>query len=144
MTFNQRLNRRQILQRMVCAGATGLLSGIGIDANAATGYSGKLLVNLQLMGALDVTSFADPKINVAGKPVINNWAVTAGVQKAGNISYAPFAQNAVFFNKYYRDILVINGVDAQTNSHTVGVLHNWSGRNSEGFPSLTALFAAVN
>ena len=39
-------------------------------------------------------------------------------------------------------MLVINGVDAQTNSHTTGVLHNWSGRNAEGFPSLTALFAA--
>ena len=27
-------------------------------------------------------------------------------------------------------MLVINGVDAQTNSHTTGVLHNWSGRNA--------------
>ena len=39
-------------------------------------------------------------------------------------------------------MLVINGIDAQTNSHTTGVLHNWSGRNAEGFPSITALFAA--
>ena len=39
-------------------------------------------------------------------------------------------------------MLVINGVDAQTNSHTVGVVHNWSGRNSEGYPTTTALLAA--
>ena len=39
-------------------------------------------------------------------------------------------------------MLVINGVDAQTNSHTTGVIHNWSGRNSLGYPTLTALFAA--
>ena len=39
---------------------------------------------------------------------------------------------------------VINGVDAQTNSHSTGVLHNWSGKNSEGFPSITAMFAAHN
>ena len=39
-------------------------------------------------------------------------------------------------------MLVINGVDAQTNSHTVGIVHNWSGRNSEGYPSTTALLAA--
>ena len=39
-------------------------------------------------------------------------------------------------------MLVINGVDAQTNSHTVGVVHNWSGRNSEGYPATTALLAA--
>ena len=39
-------------------------------------------------------------------------------------------------------MLVINGVDAQTNSHTTGVVHNWSGRAAEGYPTLTALLAA--
>ena len=39
-------------------------------------------------------------------------------------------------------MLVINGVDAQTNSHTVGIVHNWSGRNSEGYPAMSALLAA--
>jgi uncharacterized protein (DUF1501 family) len=144
MTRFHAYNRRQVLRSLIGAGATGLLTGLGGTARAAAGYGGKLLVNLQLDGALDVTSFADPKTNVAGKPLINHWATTAEVQQAGNIRYAPFAQNAAFFSRYYRDMLVINGVDAQTNSHTVGVLHNWSGRNSEGYPSLTALFAAVH
>ena len=39
-------------------------------------------------------------------------------------------------------MLVINGVDAQTNSHSAGIVHNWSGRVSEGYPSMTALLAA--
>ena len=39
-------------------------------------------------------------------------------------------------------MLVINGVDAQTNSHTAGIIHNWSGRISEGYPATTALLAA--
>ena len=60
------------------------------------------------------------------------------IRQAGNIAYAPFARNAAFFEKYHRRMLVINGVDAQTNSHTVGVVHNWSGRNSEGYPTTTA------
>ncbi len=47
-----------------------------------------------------------------------------------------------FFEKYYQHMLVINGVDAQTNSHTVGIVHNWSGRNSDGYPTLSALLAA--
>lgn len=137
--------RRHFLQGLASAGAVGMLAGIGSHASGATNtYNGKFLINVQLMGALDVTSFIDPKTNVPGKPVINNWAASAEAQKAGNISYAPYAENAKFFDKYYRDILVINGVDAQTNSHTVGVLHNWSGRNTEGFPSLTALFAGIN
>jgi len=38
---------------------------------------------------------------------------------------------------------VINGVDAQTNSHDAGVIHNWSGRLSPGLPSFSALVAAT-
>ena len=144
MTHTNRHARRKFLQGLACAGAAGMVCGVSSRALAATTYTGKLLVNLQLTGAMDVTSFTDPKVNIAGKPVINNWASNAAVAKAGNIAYAPFAANAAFFNKYYRDMLVINGVDAQTNSHTLGVLHNWSGRNTQGFPTLTALFAAAN
>ncbi|MGV3593133.1 MAG: hypothetical protein ACO1PZ_15710, partial [Gammaproteobacteria bacterium] len=136
--------RRSVLRSLLQAGAAGMLSGLGGTATAASTYGGTLLVNLQLVGALDVTSFADPKMNVAGRAPINEWARTAEIRQAGNIRYAPFAQNAAFFDRYYRDMLVINGIDAQTNSHTTGVLHNWSGRNSEGYPTLTALFAAAN
>lgn len=145
MTMNNSNNsRRQFLQRLAWAGAGGLMAGIGSPAAHAATYSGKFVINVQLTGALDVTSFGDPKTNVTGKPIINNWASTASAGIAGNVAYATFASNAAFFDKYYRDILLINGVDAQTNSHTVGVLHNWSGRNSEGYPTLTALFAAVH
>lgn len=136
--------RRSVLRSLLQAGAAGMLTGLGGTAMAASTYGGTLLVNLQLVGALDVTSFADPKMNVAGRPPINEWARAAEIRQAGNIRYAPFARNAAFFDRYYRDMLVINGIDAQTNSHTTGVLHNWSGRNSEGYPTLTALFAAAN
>ncbi|MES2605506.1 MAG: DUF1501 domain-containing protein [Pseudomonadota bacterium] len=136
--------RRHFLQSLSLAAAGGMLAGVsGHAVGASSSYTGKFLINVQLLGGLDVTSFADPKINTSGKPIINNWATTAGILQAGNIQYAPYADNARFFDKYYKDILVINGIDAQTNSHSVGVLHNGSGRNTEGFPSLTALFAAA-
>ena len=93
-------------------------------------------------GGWDPTSFCDPKANTPGEPVINHWAERDEIRQAGNIAYAPFAHNAAFFEKYHRRMLVINGVDAQTNSHTVGVVHNWSGRNSEGYPTTTALLAS--
>jgi uncharacterized protein (DUF1501 family) len=134
--------RRFFLQGLASAAAAGVLAGVSSSASAQSAYTGKFLINIQLAGALDVTSFGDPKTNVGGK-IINNWATTNEVKQAGNIPYAPFAENAKFFDKYYQDILMINGVDAQTNSHTVGVLHNWSGRNAEGFPTLTALFAGA-
>ena len=112
-------------------------------ANAAS-YRGKFFVFVQADGGWDPTSFCDPKTNTAGEPLINHWAESAEIHQAGSIRYAPFARNEAFFSKYYRRMLVINGVDAQTNSHSTGIVHNWSGRISEGYPTTTALLAAQN
>ncbi|MBE1298612.1 MAG: DUF1501 domain-containing protein [Alteromonadaceae bacterium] len=138
------MDRRNFIK---AAGISSLVSTLPASFQlyaAPEDYTGKFLINVQAEGGWDVTSFCDPKTNTAGEPEINHWARNAEIQQAGNLLYAPFAANAAFFDKYYRDILIINGVDAQTNSHTAGVIHNMSGRISEGFPSLTALFAAQN
>ena len=124
--------------------ATGVASGFRIPFANATDYAGKLFVFVQADGGWDPTSFCDPKTNTSGERKINNWADEGEIQEAGNIRYAPFANNQAFFDKYYQRMLVINGVDAQTNSHTAGIVHNWSGRISEGFPTTTALLAARN
>jgi len=137
------MHRRKFIKTLACAGGLTAFSGIAPSLLAQSTYNGKLLIAVQLNGGVDVTSFCDPKMNVAGEREINRWARSAETLQAGNISYAPFADNQRFFEKYYSDMLVINGVDAQTNSHTVGEVNNWSGRNSEGFPSLTSMMAAV-
>jgi len=111
---------------------------------APADYTGKLVVTLQAEGGWDVSSICDPKMNVPNEEQINHWAINGETQEAGSIRYAPFANNAAFFDKYYNDMLVINGIDSQTNSHSAGVTHNWSGRISTGYPTLTALFAAAN
>ena len=133
------MNRRNFCKGLLAAGAS---AGFRLPLANAADYGGKLFVFVQADGGWDPTSFCDPKTNTPGEPVINHWASSAGVQQAGNISYAPFANNRAFFQKYYRRMLVINGVDAQTNSHTAGIIHNWSGRISEGYPTTTALLAA--
>lgn len=126
-------------------GAGGLSVGVPrLYAAPHQGYSGRLLVTVQCGGGWDVTSFCDPKTNQPGEKEITQWSNSSEIQTAGNIQYAPFANNQSFFETHYQDMLVINGIDMQTNSHTTGVLHSWSGRNSEGFPALTAMFAANN
>jgi len=107
-------------------------------------YEGTLLVTLQLDGGVDVTQLCDPKVNVAGEPKINHWADQLDPGQVGNLLYAPIANNAEFFERFGPDMLVINGVDSQTNSHETGKLYNWTGSNAEGKPSLSALFAAVH
>lgn len=138
------MDRRSFLKSI---GLTSLVATLPTSFklySAPNDYTGKLLITVQAEGGWDVTSFCDPKMNSAGEREINTWARTGEIQTAGNLQYAPVASNAAFFQKYYRDMLVINGIDSQTNSHSAGVTHHWSGRISEGFPSLTALFASIN
>ena len=134
------MKRRTMLKTLMAAGAAA--TGFRLPLVHAADYRGKFFVFVQADGGWDPTSFCDPKANTPGEPVINHWAEHDKVRQAGHIPYAPFARNQRFFEKYHRRMLVINGVDAQTNSHTVGVIHNWSGRNSEGYPTTTALLAA--
>ena len=129
-----------MLKALMAVGAAA--SGFRLPLVHGADYRDKLFVFVQADGGWDPTSFCDPKANTPGEPVINHWAEHDEVRQAGNIPYAPFARNQAFFEKYHRRMLVINGVDAQTNSHTVGIVHNWSGRNAEGYPTTTALLAA--
>ena len=133
--------RRRTLLKGLLAAAIGA-PGFRLPLVNAADYRGKLFVFVQADGGWDPTSFCDPKANTRGEPVINHWAERDDIRQVGNIFYAPFANNAAFFEKHHQRMLVINGVDAQTNSHTVGIVHNWSGRNSEGYPTLSALSAA--
>ncbi|MYE23556.1 MAG: DUF1501 domain-containing protein [Gammaproteobacteria bacterium] len=134
--------RRRNLIKGALAGLGGASLGFRLPLANAADYRGRLFVFVQADGGWDPTSFCDPKANTPGEPVINHWAERDEIRTAGRIAYAPFANNARFFTKYHRRMLVINGVDAQTNSHTVGIVHNWSGRNSEGYPSMGALLSA--
>ena len=133
-------------RRAFLRGSAGLVvaavSGFRLPLAHGADYGGRLAVFIQADGGWDPTSFCDPKANTPGERIINRWAERDEIRQAGNIAYAPFAGNEAFFEKYHDRMLVINGVDAQTNSHTVGVVHNWSGRNSEGYPATTALVAA--
>ena len=133
--------RRSLLKGLLAVAAVA--PGFRLPlVHAADTYRGKLFVFVQADGGWDPTSFCDPKVNTPGERVINHWAERDEIQQAGSLVYAPFARNRAFFEKYHRMMLVINGVDAQTNSHSVGIVHNWSGRNAEGYPTLSALLAA--
>lgn len=138
------MKRREFLLQSGLAGAAlGLAPGGRLHAAPGPAYDGPLYVMVEANGAWDVSSFCDPKLNVPGEAEINHWARDGEIEQAGNIRYAPFADNREFFQRYYRDMLVINGVDAQTNAHTVGVINNWSGRLSVGYPSMPAQLSAV-
>ena len=102
-------------------------------------YTGKILINIHADGGIDQSSWADPREKDA---TINNYAAAgtpAGV--AGNIRYAPMGNNKSFFDKYFRQILVINGVHSETNGHDEGTRAHATGRLDMGYPNISELFA---
>ena len=137
------MRRRHFLKGTLRAGVAGTV-GLRVPlALADDGYQGKLLLSVQAQGGWDPTCFCDPKTNTPGEPIINHWAEeTDEVPSAGNLPYAPFADNAAFFEKYHDRMLVINGIDMETNSHDVGTVNAWTGRGGEAFPTLSAVHAA--
>ena len=137
------LSRRGLLRSALAMGAGLSISPMmRVWGGQQSSAPDRLVVTLQLDG-VDVTMLCDPKTNVTGEPKINHWADLNEVEQVGNIQYAPVASNRSLFERYGSDMLAINGVDSQTNSHETGKLYNWTGANSEGQPSISALFAAA-
>lgn len=139
------------MKRRALLGYLGL-TGLGITlpsvpcrvwAAQSTAYKGLLYVNLQASGGWDVTSFCDPKMNQPNEKIINNWATSAEIQKAGNIAYAPVGNNARFFQQHFDKMLVINGINSRTNAHAAGRLFNHAGSSKNGAPYLSALHACA-
>ena len=141
------MDRREFLKLLGMAGLTVMAPWPRSLAQAQSiePYDGPIFANIAASGGWDPTVFCDPKMNVPGEREINNWSLTGETQTvAGSpIQYAPFANNQEFFERFAPDMLVINGVDAQTNSHDVGVRHNWSGRVSPGYPAFAAIAASI-
>jgi len=145
------MQRRTFLQMM---GATSLTASYAPTLKASTTYEGDIFICISCEGGWDVTSLCDPKtsfIDDDNQTVwINNWANPnhssyAPIQSVShsNIQYAPFALNSQLFTNHANKMLIINGIDAQTNAHQAGVRHNWSGQIEDGFPSFTALAAKI-
>jgi hypothetical protein len=109
-------------------------------ANAQSSlYTGRILVNLHASGGLDASSWTDPRETDG---TMNNYAAAgtpAGL--AGNIRVAPMGNNIAFFTSYFRQMLVINGVNSETNSHDDGTRAHATGLLDLGFPTMPELFA---
>jgi hypothetical protein len=140
------------------------------DASAEGGtslYDGPLWVMVHCGGGWDVTNLCDPKGYTAATEMnfleqMNHYpesAVEPVPGSASQMKYAPEfldtnnqdpasgidpnGPNATFFKKYYKQLLVLNGINCATNSHDVGTRVNWSGSLIENRPSFAALVAGA-
>lgn len=134
------MQRRDFLNLAARAGVVIPAWALLPQAQAQT-YSGKVLINIHADGGLDQSSWTDPRESDRS---INSYAANgtpAGV--AGNIRFAPMANNAAFFGAHFRNMLVINGVHSETNDHGAGARTHATGSLNMGYPNLSELFAAT-
>lgn len=130
------MQRRSFLKKLL---SISLISSVASNSlyAASSPYTGPIFVNIMAQGGMDVSCFCDPKDDTN----INNWAKTKTHAKAGNIRYAPIGDNKIFFEKYYKDMLVINGIDLQTNGHAPAARHRFTGSLALGYPHISELIA---
>jgi uncharacterized protein (DUF1501 family) len=110
----------------------------------------KLWVFVDANGAWDPTIFCDPQTDETFvKPDV--FTSDQLMTSPTGVSYAPFKDGQPytvggqdFFQKYAQKLLVINGVDGETNNHNVGSRNAWSGKLGAGVPTLGGLLAAIH
>lgn len=143
------MDRRDFLKLTSAAGLGVAAANVPFasQAGAGTPYTGTLYVTLHASGGWDVTSHCDPKGSTGpdDPAPMNHYLATdigTAVGSASGMRYAPTPENKVFFDKYAKDLMVINGLDTSTNSHDVGTRVTWSGTLTENKASFAALVAA--
>ena len=142
------MTRRDFVRLTSAAGLGAMIPFADISrarAEAKAPYEGPLFILINAQGGWDPTSLCDPKgraSELSESPV--NMFFTDDIQVAGNISYAPVPGLETFFEAYHQDLLVINGVDTETNGHDSGRRNMWSGQLAEGYPSFGAAVAAAH
>jgi len=122
-------------------------------------YRGPFLICIHANGGWDTTLFFDPKAPFNGTPV--NRAYREEVKEKSDIpSWGPFRYAPVrfeetihgnlievhsperFLKEHGGDLLLLNGVDVESNAHPVGTQKVWSGHTATDYPSVGALLAA--
>ena len=86
----------------------------------------------------------DPRGNNGSSKPPNLGYAPADIKTFGALKVAPqFPAVVDFFSTYYRNTLVINGVDANTIDHATGMRSSMSGYGSTGYPVTGALVGAI-
>jgi len=138
------MERRDFLKLASSAGLALAFPSL-IPSRAEAAIDGPLFVFIHADGGWDPTSLCDPKgfLSESEENPMNKSYAAADIGNAGNIRFAPVGGNQAFFEKHHSKLLVVNGIDTETNSHDSGTRNTWSGRLGEGWPALSALIASV-
>ena len=149
------MKRRSFLKTVTGIGMAGVLP-MSLIKPAFGATPDRFLITISATGGWDPTSLMDPKGDAPrsdGLGPVNNFSASE-IKSAGKLIYAPYS-NIIeppatestghmdnFFAKHSENLLVINGIDTQTNGHDSGRRFVWSGKLEEGYPTVAALAAS--
>lgn len=153
--MTRKIDRRTLLKVI---GGSCFSAGLPMSLTPALGAEpDRFWVMVDAGGGWDPTLFIDPKGDAPrsdGRGPVNHFSESI-IRKAGNITYAAGYSEDVevpeagspghldtFFQKHASRLLVINGIDTETNNHDAGSRFVWSGKIEAGYPSFGALVAA--
>ncbi len=138
-----RIDRRTFLQWSASAGLATTAPWPG-RAHAAAPHTGPFWLTVHCAGGWDPTLLCDPKgrTNELDPDPVNTY-FTDDIEQVGPFRIAPVSGHLEFFQRFRDELLVINGIDTQTNSHETGTRFTWSGRMEPGSPALSALVSAA-
>ncbi|HTN49303.1 MAG TPA: hypothetical protein VMK32_07730 [Burkholderiaceae bacterium] len=130
------IDRRDFLK---IAGCVVPYWGLIPVSNAQSIYSGKILVDIHASGGIDNSSWFDPREK---DPLMNDYA-RAGTPAvvAGNLRAAPMGLNGPFLQANFRRMLVINGLNSETNSHEDGTRAHATGTLAMAYATMPELYA---
>lgn len=162
------MERRDFLK---LASMTGLTVAVGSAAEtkvAEAAPASTFFLNFHFGGGIDTTNFVDPKgaandqeaLAGPGSTVMNRYLtseIAGHTDPTSGVSWAPLYlsrilnannnQGAVrmdtFFREYAKHMLVIRGIDCQTNSHDVGMRSSVTGNMAEHTPAFGAIVSAA-
>lgn len=102
-------------------------------------YSGPVLIRIHASGGCDASSLFDPRET---DTLMNEYAGVTPAGVVGDIRVAPLADNIAFTQAYGRYMLIVNGINMETNGHSEGSYAGAVGSLSPGYPNTSELFAA--
>ncbi len=133
------MQRRTFLKACAAVGLS-LSSTTLLTREAQAAYEGYVYIFVNARGGWCATSIMDPKGNVNGIDSYDTGSI--GTVAGSPITYAPMPGMQQFFDTNARRMLVLNGIDYETNGHESGQRGAFTGKIQEGNPALPALIAA--
>jgi uncharacterized protein (DUF1501 family) len=153
------MERRDFVKLCSLTGLT-VVAGVALDGDTAEAapYEGNFFINIAAMGGWDATSIVDPKGDALNDGM-NKYPTAAIPKESNGVSWAPMSlspdvinnQNALdgatafetFMAANFNRLLVINGIDNQTNSHDVGQRASVTGNGAENSAAFGAVASAA-